>query len=85
MTLSRRPAWRDNPIALESLARQGGPHGTPRQLRSTMRATVVPLVVPAHVTRQSGAVAPLTLSRTKGIDLQILFFGLLLKYYLKKD
>jgi hypothetical protein len=45
-------------VAPESLARQRGPHVTPRKPRSTLRSTVDPLVAPAHVAQQSAAVAP---------------------------
>jgi len=58
MGLSRQPAWRD----------KAGPTAR-HQLRSTMRATVAPLVAPAHVARQSGVVAPAVLVRPKGLDL----------------
>jgi hypothetical protein len=73
LRLSRQPAWHDNPVTPKSMALQGGPHAPPRQLRSTTRSTVAPLVAPVHVARQSGAGATPALARPKGSDLQILF------------
>jgi hypothetical protein len=71
-------------VAPESMARQGGAHGPPRQLRSTPYATVAPLVAPSHVARQSDAVATRT-GATKMVRFANIFFRLVLKYCLKKD
>ena len=51
MGLSRQLAWRASSVALESLARQGGAHGTPHQHRSNRNATVARLVAPARMWR----------------------------------
>jgi hypothetical protein len=48
MDLSRQPAWRDSVVAPDLVARQGGPHYSPRQLWSTTDTTMAWLAAPVH-------------------------------------
>ena len=66
----RRATALYGPVTPESLARQAGAHATPRQLRSTIDASVALLVTPVHVARQCGT----------GSVLQKKKIGLVLKY-----
>jgi hypothetical protein len=47
--MGERERKESGPGRPESLARQGGAHAPPRQLRSTTPATVASLVAPVHV------------------------------------